>query len=205
MAAPAFNVADGAVQWRVRWTCQSGHIAIVVPARSRPVADADCPRGATGYGNTTGSVSLQVRADRPWEMQIDQQVDVPLDVPPLPATAAPGAVRVATGPFYRIDQTGTGTATIYRLGDGTSALRLDAFFVTANSELEVKLSSAEEPKTSDQFLAAPSALVAPLEVTTGSLNFILPAHMDPTQYKSVVIWCRLIDSAYSAATLRPTQ
>jgi len=45
--------------------------------------------------------------------------------------------------------------------------------------------------------------VAPLEITVGSLNFSLPADIDPMQYKSVVIWCRLIDSAYAAATLKP--
>lgn len=204
MTAPAFTVADGAVQWRLKWTCQSGRLTVTAPGRSRPVVDDSCPATGTGYGTTTGSVSLAVQAEGPWQMQVDQQVDVPLDEPPLPAMTAPGTLRVSSGAFYRIDQTGMGTVTLYRLVNGTYALRLENFFVTANSELEVKLSPLEEPKSSDQFLSAPAALVAPLEVTTGSLNFALPPDVDPNQYKSVVIWCRLIDSAYSAATLSPT-
>jgi len=203
MTAPAFSVADGALQWRVKWTCQAGKFTVTGSGRSKPAVDAGCPGSGTGYGTTTGSVSLQVQAEGPWQMQVDQQVDVPLNEQPLAAMSAPGATRAATGSFYRIDQTGTGTVTLYRLAAGTYALRFDDFFVTANSELDIRLSGLDEPKTSDQFLAAPSAIVAPLEVTTGSLNFTLPADVDPTQYKSVVIWCRLINSAYSAATLRP--
>ncbi len=203
MTPPAFTVSDDAVQWRVKWTCQSAQLTVTAPGRSKPVVDAACPGSGTGYGTTAGSVSLAVQADGPWQLQIDQQVDVPLDEPPLPAMTAPGAVRVSSGTFYRIDQIGNGTVTLYRLPDGTYALRLDNFFVTANSELEVKLSSAEEPKSSEQYLAAPSALVSRLDITTGSLNFTLPPDVDPNQYHSVVIWCRLINSAYSAAALRP--
>ncbi|MDQ6839425.1 MAG: DM13 domain-containing protein [Actinomycetota bacterium] len=205
MTAPAFDIAGDAVQWRAKWTCQAGHLKVVAPGRSRPVVDVNCPGAGTGYATATGSVGLEVTAEGPWELHVDQQVDVPLNEPPLPAMTAPGAVVVSTGTFYRIDQTGTGTVTLYRLPDGTYALRLDDFFVTANSELEVRLSALEEPKTSGQFADAPSALVSPLEVTVGSLNFALPAGVDPNQYKSVVIWCRLINSAYSGATLRPAR
>jgi len=203
MAPPAFSVSDDAVQWRVKWTCQSAQLKVTAPGRSRPVVDAACPGTGIGYGTTTGSVSLAVQADGPWQLQVEQQVDVPLDEPPLPTMTESGAVRVGSGSFYRIDQIGTGTVTLYRLPDGTYALRFDDFFITANSELEVKLSSAEEPKSSEQFLAAPSALVSRLDITAGSLNFTLPPDVDPNQYHSVVIWCRLINSAYSAATLRP--
>jgi hypothetical protein len=40
-------------------------------------------------------------------------------------------------------------------------------------------------------------------VTAGSLNFMVPAGVGPNQYRSVVVWCPLIDSAYAAVTLRP--
>jgi hypothetical protein len=203
MTAPGFAISDGALQWRVKWSCESGQLSVTAAGRPRPVVDAGCPGNGTGYATTTGSVSLQVQAQGPWQLQVDQQVDVPLNEAPLAAMTAPGSVRVSTGSFYRIDKTGMGTATLYRLGDGSYALRFDDFFVTANSELDIRLSGLDEPKSSDQFLAAPSAIVAPLEVTTGSLNFSLPRDIDPNQYKSVVIWCRLINSAYSAATLRP--
>ena len=109
---------------------------------------------------------------------------------------------VMTGSLYRIDQVGTGTVNIYRTGDGRHVLRLDRFFVTANIDLELRLSPLEEPRTTEQYMASPSVWIAPLDVTTGSLNFTLPADVDPTQWRSVVVWCPIIDSAYAAATMR---
>lgn len=201
--ATPFSVADGALQWRVKPTCQTGHLLVRAPGQARPVLDAACPTTETGYGVRKGSVALQVTADGPWSMTVDQQVDVPLDEPPLPVLSAPGTRPVLSGSLYRIDQVGNGTVTFYRAGDGSTVLRLDSFFVTANVDLELRLSTLEAPHSTEQYLAAPSVFVAPLDVTTGSLNFTVPADVDPTRYRSLVVWCPIVDSAYAAATLKP--
>jgi hypothetical protein len=104
--------------------------------------------------------------------------------------------------LYRMDQVGTGTLNIYQTGDGRHLLRLDSFFVTANVDLELRFSPLEAPRTTEQFMGSPSVWAAPLDVTTGSLNFTLPPDVDPAPYRSVVVWCPIIDSAYAAATLR---
>ncbi len=197
-----FTVVDDALQWRVRWTCQTGRLLVRVPNQARPVVDAACPGSDTGYGVRKGAVGLQVTADGPWTMAVDQQVDVPLEEPPLPVMSAPDTRKVFTASLYRIDQVGTGTVDIYRTGDGRHVLRLDKFFVTANIDLELRLSPLEAPRTTEQYMNAPSVWVAPLDVTAGSLNFTLPADVDPTRYRSLVVWCPIIDSAYAAATLR---
>lgn len=200
-AAP-FDVAADAVQWRVKWTCVTGKLVVRAPGQRRPVVDAACPGSNTGYGVRTGAVALQVTADGPWTMTVDQQVDLPLVEPPLPVMSAPGTRMVLTGSLYRIDQVGTGTVNIYRTAAGSYVLRLDQFFVTANIDLELRLTPLEAPRTTEQYMASPSVWAAPLDVTTGSLNFTLPADVDPTRYRSIVVWCPIIDSAYAAATLR---
>ena len=200
--ATPFTVAEDAVQWRVKWTCETGRLVVRVPNQARPVVDAACPGSDTGYGVRKGAVALQVTADGPWSMAVDQQVDVPLVEPPLPVMSAPGTRMVLTGSLYRMDQVGTGTVNIYRTDDGSHVLRLDQFFVTANVDLELRLSPLEAPRTTEQYMNAPSVWVAPLDVTTGSLNFTLPADVDPTRYRSIVVWCPIIDSAYAAATLK---
>ena len=205
MTAPAFTIDAGAIQWRVRWTCQTGRLTVQVPNRPRPVVDASCPGGEAGYGTQTGSVSLQVRADGPWQLQVDQQLDVPLNEPPLPAMTAPGARTLATGEFYRIDQTGTGQVHIYRLPDGSHALRLENFYVTPNVDLEVVLSPLAEPRSTQQISDAGFASVARLDVTAGSMNFTVPPNVNPSEFKSVVIWCQPAFSAYSAAVLQRGQ
>ena len=204
MTAPAFSVSADALQWRVKWTCQTGHIVVSAPEQRRPIVDAACPGSDTGYGIQKGNVGLQVTATGPWQMVVDQQVDVPLFEPPLPAMTAPGARPVLTGSLYRIDQVGSGTVTVYRLADGSHAVRLDNFFVTANSDLELQFSPLDAPRSTKQVTDNPrSPSIASLDVTTGSLNFRVPVGVDPTQYRSFVIWCEVANSAYSAATLRP--
>ena len=203
MAAPPFAVDDGAIQWRVRWTCQTGRLVVQAPASPRPVVDAACPGSNTGYGTKTGPVSLDVRADGPWQLQVEQQIDLPLNEPPLPAMTAPGAAPLARGNFYRIDQNSNGQVTAYRLPDGSHALRLDEFYVTPNSDLEILLSPLAAPRTTDEIAKSRYARVARLDITTGSLNFTVPPGVDPAQYRSVVIWCERLYSAYAAASLTP--
>jgi hypothetical protein len=173
------------------------------PKQSRPVVDAACGSGSgnVAYGAGSGSIALQVTTDGPWHIEIAQQIDTPLVEPPLPAMTAPGAAKVATGSFYDIDKTGTGTVTLYRHADGGYSLRLENFFVSPTADLELRLSALDAPKSSEQFQKAPSELVLRMDITAGSVNYPVPPGVDPTRFRSVVIWCGPINSAYAAATL----
>lgn len=199
------TIDDAALQWRVRGSCPSGRLVVTVAGRPKPVLDAACAGGEAepGYATRSGALDLEVAAEGRWRLEVEQQVDVPLEEPPLAAMSAPGTRVVATGDFYRMDQTGQGTVTVYRLADGSHALRLDRFFVTANVDLEITFSPLEAPRTTSEFMGAPWVRAAPLDITAGSLNFAVPPGVDPAGYRSVVIWCPLIDSAYAAATLVP--
>jgi hypothetical protein len=200
--APAFTVADGALQWRATWSCQSGRLLVRSPKQSRAVVDAACGgAGNVAYGAGSGPIALQVTADGPWHIEIAQQIDTPLVEPPLAAMTAPGATKVAAGSFYDIDKTGVGTVTLYRHADGGYSLRLENFFVSPTADLELRLSAVDAPKSSEQFQRAPSELVVPMDITAGSLNYPVPPGVDPTRFRSVVIWCGPINSAYAAATL----
>ena len=148
-----------------------------------------------------GTSALSVTADGAWTLRIDQQVDVPLVEPAWASMRAPGTSRLATGSFYRIDQAGIGRVDIYRLTAGDYAMRLTGFYVSPNVDLQIRLSPLPSPRSTHAYLRAPSAFVAPLDITAGSLNFRVPRTVDPSKYRSVVIWCPLINSAYAAATL----
>lgn len=198
---PAFTIDDGALQWRVRWRCESGRLTAAAPDHRDPLVDADCPEGDAGYSTQQGRMRLQVTADGPWRLVVEQQIDVPLVEPRLPVMLADGAV--AAGTFYDIDQTGRGRVVVHRLGDGRYALRLEEFFVTPNVDLEIRLSPLQAPRTTAEYLSADAVRVAVLDATAGSMNFTVPPDIDPTGYRSVVIWCPPIDSAYAAASLTP--
>ena len=200
-AADLFAISDGAIQWRATWSCESGRFVVRAAGEKKPLIDEPCAaRGKKELTNRPRG-ALQVVADGPWTVRIEQQVDVPLVEPPLTTMSAASTRTAATGSFYRIDQVGRGRLTIYRLANGRYALRLSDFYVTANIDLEIRLHPLRKPRTTRQYLSRPSRFVAPLDITTGSMNFVVPAGIDPRRYKSVVIWCPLITSAYAAATL----
>ncbi len=204
---PAFKIDAGASQWRVKYSCRSGRLVARASGKADPVVNASCPSAKTGTpiakDTKSLSTSLTVTADGPWRMVVEQQVDVPLNEPPLRAMTATGTVPVARGRVYRIDQSGMGRVTFYRLAGGRYALRLAGFYVNPNVDLELRLSSLRAPHSTPRYLKAPSTHVAPLDVTAGSLNFMVPRGVDPTRYGSLVVWCPLITSAYAAATLKP--
>ncbi len=197
------SIDEGAIQWRAKWSCESGRLLVGAADNSRPLVDATCPGGAVSYSAERRDTTLDIQAEGPWRLEIEQQIDLPLAEPPLPAMTASATAPLTKGSFYNIDQSGRGRVTIYRLADGAHALRLDDFFVTPNVDLELRLSPLEAPRSTEEFASAPSALVSRLDITAGSMNFIVPSGVDPTSYRSVVIWCPPVHSAYAAATLVP--
>ena len=200
--AAAPTIGRNAIQWRMTWRCTSGRFRVTAPGAAKPLIDAGCPGRRATEVVSKPSGPLRIETAGAWEMNVEQQVDVPLNEPPLAAMRAPGARRVATGSFYRIDQVGKGAITIYRLPNGRHALRLDDFYVTPNVDLEIRLSPLRKPRTTREYRSAPARLVRELDVTTGSMNFMLPEGTDPSRYRSVVMWCENLFSAYAGATLR---
>lgn len=197
-----FRISAGAIQWRVSWTCEQGRFTVRTVRAARPLIDEPCAGRGRRELTRLPAGGLQVEAGGPWTARVEQQVDVPLVEPPLAAMRASGTRTVATGSFYRIDQVGRGRLTVYRLASGRYALRLQDFYVSANIDLELRLSPLRRPRTTRRYLSAPARLAAPLDVTTGSMNFVLPRGVDPRRYRSIVVWCPIITSAYAAATLR---
>jgi hypothetical protein len=111
-------------------------------------------------------------------------------------------VVVLAGDFTSIDAThqGTGTASIYRVGDTRLILRLDPFTVTHGPDLHVLLSRHEDPRTSTDALVGSVDLGA-LASPSAAQNFEVPAGTDLNQYKSVVIYSISFNIVYTTAKL----
>jgi hypothetical protein len=83
-----------------------------------------------------GAVSLPILngAQHFLALAVEQQVDTPINEPPLEEMEADDARVIARGDFYEIDRRGDGTASVYRLGNGRLALRLDGFKTAAETD-----------------------------------------------------------------------
>ncbi len=204
MLLPGVRLSPSAIQVRVRWSCRRGRLRIRSAARSAPLVDGSCggAKTKTTLVAARNLGRLRVAAVGPWTARVDQQVDVPLVEPPLRAMRTKGARVIASGSFYRIDQFTQGRVTVYRLSGHRYALRLSGFYVTPNSDLQLRLSGVRAPGSTREYLSAPSTFAAPLDVTAGTMNVVLPKGTHVDRARSLVVWCAGTRSAYAAATLK---
>ncbi|MGI8686743.1 MAG: DM13 domain-containing protein [Acidimicrobiales bacterium] len=205
---PTFDILPGAIQWRARWKCESGHLRVDSdPKKERhpePTVDSPCTTPvdkAIGYGIVEGKVKLIVQATSPWEIVVDQQIDTPLLEPPLPGMDT-GKV-LGQGDFYDVEMKGKGKAKLFELPDGSLALRFEDFEVSSNTDLFVWLSESPAPRTSKDAVDAPYEELGNLKSTVGNENYLLPAGFPRDKLKSIVIWCAPVRIAYTAAILAP--
>jgi len=98
---------------------------------------------------------------------------------------------------HRVD----GTASVYRLGDGSRVLRLESFRSTNGPNLYVYLSGAASPRSSAELSAAGEFEVGRLKGNIGNQNYPLPAGLDLAKFKSVVIYCRQFHVVFGSAPL----
>jgi hypothetical protein len=202
----SFTVDAGALQWRIAWHCDGAPFTVVSVSSAgqesrRKLADAlTCPTDGQGFSTDKGAQTLKVTTGGAWKITVEQQVDVPL-VEPAPANLAAAKV-LGTATVYNVDKEGEGTAKIYDVGNGTRILRLENFFVTVNSDLEIRLSELTAPKSTPEVEKAAFKVVAPLKATVGSMNYEVPKDIDISKYRSIVIWCEITRNAYAAATIK---
>ena len=117
--------------------------------------------------------------------------------------AANEVQAVAMGSFKDADafHRGSGTATIYRTPDGSEVLRLENLDVTNGPALHVVLSTHPDPERSQQVKQEGYVDLGDLKGNKGNQNYPIPAGVDTSIHKSVVIYCYPFAVVFSVATL----
>ena len=110
---------------------------------------------------------------------------------------------VGMGSFKDADafHRGSGTATIYRTPDGSGVLRLEDLNVTNGPALHVVLSTHPDPERSEQVKQEGYVDLGDLKGNRGNQNYPIPAGVDTSIHKSVVIYCYPFAVVFSVATL----
>lgn len=119
---------------------------------------------------------------------------------PMPAQS-PGVL--ASGQFVDADAVhkGSGTASLYALGNGDHLLRLENLRTTNGPALVVYLARHEAPRTASDVTEGGYLSLGKLKGNIGNQNYPVPSGTDVTQYHSVVIWCELFGVLFSPAAL----
>lgn len=131
---------------------------------------------------------------------------IPAPTQDLPTPDAAAMQPIKSGDFIQLDalHTAKGKVTLYRLVNNSLLLRFDDFSVTNGPRLNVYLSAAAAPKdTKELNLNNWQFLVGALKGSTGSQNYTrIPAELDLSPYKSVVIYSEDLKAVYSSAPLQ---
>jgi hypothetical protein len=140
------------------------------------------------------------------EMASAINTQVSEEMPAMPAGTNQQETPAAelTGQFRDADafHKGSGTATVYNLGDnGPRVLRLSDFNVTNGPDLRVILAYVPDPIDRDQLSAGGYVEIAKLKGNAGSQNYEIPDDVDLGAVRSVVIYCRPFHVVFSVATL----
>ena len=117
--------------------------------------------------------------------------------------AADTAVAIAQGQFVDADaiHKGSGSATLYRLPDGSHAVRFEEFRSTNGPALVVYLAKHDDPRSADDVTDNGFLNLGKLKGNVGNQNYLIPAGTPIDDFNSVVIWCELFDVLFSPAAL----
>ena len=115
---------------------------------------------------------------------------------------APEALR--SGQFRDADSfhTGTGTATIWDLGNDERALRFEEFEVRNGPDLRVLLAVHPDPMGRSDVQDDGFVELAALKGNIGNQNYDIPPDIDIGMFNSVVIFCWPFQVVFSVAPLR---
>jgi hypothetical protein len=115
--------------------------------------------------------------------------------PPIASPPAFAATTVATGEFSGTDDFhfGRGTASIVEIEPGRYHLRLEDFSVRNGPDLYVYLSPEPDGYADD------ALELGLLKATDGSFGYDLPDGVDPSRFRSALIWCKQFSHLFAVA------
>ncbi|MFA7295885.1 MAG: DM13 domain-containing protein [Dehalococcoidia bacterium] len=117
-----------------------------------------------------------------------------------PSTPA-GAKVLSSGRFTGYAHETDGTATVYEV-DGKRVLRLSDFRTSNGPDVKIAFVAAADVKDDATVKSAGYVNIAPMKGNVGDQNYELPADLDLSKYRTVVVWCERFAVNFGAAPLR---
>jgi Electron transfer DM13 len=138
---------------------------------------------------------------RPERLVVNRRVDEAMPTDQGGLRAQP----VESGHFYSILHPTEGTATIYRLADGTRVLRFTGFKTSNGPDVHVYMVAAEDAKDVATVQQAGFIDLGVIKGNAGDQNYTLSSELDLSKYRAVSIWCKRFSVNFGAAALRPAE
>jgi hypothetical protein len=140
-------------------------------------------------------------AFRPERLVVNRRVDEAMPAAQDGSSPQP----LASGQFYSILHPTAGTATIYRVADGSRVLRFTGFSTSNGPDVHVYMVAADDAKDSASVLRAGFIDLGTIKGNMGNQNYALNPGVDLSKYRVVSVWCKRFSVNFGAARLLPRQ
>ena len=124
----------------------------------------------------------------------------------MPAVQSGSSIQpLESGTFYTILHPTSGTATIYKMADGSRMLRFTNFDTSNGPDVHVYMVASDDAKDAATVERAGFVDLGTIKGNVGDQNYALPGDLDLAKYRAVSIWCKRFSVNFGAAALKPAE
>jgi hypothetical protein len=138
-------------------------------------------------------------AFRPERLVVNRRIDEAM--PAAQGSSPPQPLF--SGQFYSILHPTAGTATIYRMGDGSRVLRFTSFSTSNGPDVHVYMVASDDAKDVATVQQAGFIDLGVIKGNVGDQNYTLGPDVDLSRYRAVSVWCKRFSVNFGAARLMP--
>src|SRR5258708_8678349 len=115
------------------------------------------------------------------------------------------AQTVASGTFHSVLHPTSGTATIYRVGDGSRVVRLTNFKTSNGPDVHVYMVAANDATDNATVERTGFIDLGSIKGNIGDQNYALGPNVDLSKYRAVSVWCKRFSVNFGTAPLMLNQ
>jgi hypothetical protein len=120
---------------------------------------------------------------------------------PAAETKSSDAQVLASGSFHSILHPTKGTATVYRVSDGSRVLRFTNFSTSNGPDVHVYMVAADDANDAATVLHAGFIDLGSIKGNVGDQNYALGSDVDLSKYRAVSVWCKRFSVNFGTAPL----
>jgi Electron transfer DM13 len=134
-------------------------------------------------------------AFRPERLAVNRRADEAMPA----ARGSSSPQPLLSGQFYSILHPTAGTATIYRMGDGSRVLRFTSFSTSNGPDVHVYMVASDDAKDVATVQQAGFIDLGVIKGNVGDQNYTLGPDVDLSKYRAVSVWCKRFSVNFGAA------
>jgi hypothetical protein len=136
-------------------------------------------------------------AFRPERLFVNKYVDEKL--PSANSASAPQTLE--SGTFHSVLHPTQGTATVYRIADGSRVIRFTNFKTSNGPDVHIYMVAADDATDNASVSRAGFLDLGSIKGNIGDQNYALGPDVDLSKYRTVSVWCKRFSVNFGAAPL----